>query len=93
MSLRDGIPVVECRPRQEAVRFTGLDAVAHSSPIEEHKAASTAFVSSEGVVRLPVRIMRNLGIEQGGGVVFMMNKRTGHVEILTDAQSLNDCWT
>jgi hypothetical protein len=47
---------------------------------------STAFVSDDGLVRLPPRILHALGLESGGGINFLINKQSGHVELLSDPQ-------
>lgn len=46
------------------------------------------YVTSEGRVRLPDRTRIFLGIEQGGGVFFLPEKKTGTVRMLTNPQYL-----
>jgi antitoxin component of MazEF toxin-antitoxin module len=47
---------------------------------------TAAYVTSDGLVRLPPRILRALGLEPGKGVNFLFNKQSGHVELLSDPQ-------
>ncbi|WP_158080048.1 ATP-binding protein [Archangium sp. Cb G35] len=44
--------------------------------------AARCYLSTEGVVRVPENIRRELGLLNGGGVMFL--KRDGHVEMMSD---------
>jgi len=44
------------------------------------------YVSTDGLVKLPERIRKRLNLEQGGGIVLLERKDTGHVELITDNQ-------
>ncbi|AUX20710.1 uncharacterized protein SOCEGT47_011830 [Sorangium cellulosum] len=46
------------------------------------RAAARSYVSTEGVVRLPERVMRALGLPQGGGITFV--DHDGSVEIMSN---------
>jgi bifunctional DNA-binding transcriptional regulator/antitoxin component of YhaV-PrlF toxin-antitoxin module len=48
------------------------------------ESAPMGYVSSDGLVRLPEYVRKALSIEQGGGVVFIKRKDTGHIELLKD---------
>jgi hypothetical protein len=78
-------PTVEPRPIQEANIFTQHYADA-PSPLES---APMGYVSSDGLVKLPEYARKALEIEQGGGVVFVKRKDSGHIELLTDDQFLD----
>ncbi len=54
-----------------------------------NKNASYGYVSTEGLIRIPERIRKELGTEGGGGVVFLKRKDNGHVELLTNQQFAN----
>jgi AAA15 family ATPase/GTPase len=50
--------------------------------------ASQCYVSSDRLVRLPEDICKELGIEQGGGIVILKRQDNEHVELLTNEQFL-----
>ncbi|RKZ52586.1 MAG: hypothetical protein DRQ99_32350 [Candidatus Parabeggiatoa sp. nov. 3] len=77
------IPSVEQKPIKEAVLFTHHHA---DSPYLVGEHAPLCYVSTDGLVKLPERICKRLNLEQGGGVVLLERKDTGHVELLTDNQ-------
>lgn len=81
----EGPPLVKLRPIREANHFTQHDALAH----QISESAPMGYVSSDGLVKLPEYVRKALSIEQGGGVVFIKRKDTGHIELLKDEQFLD----
>jgi hypothetical protein len=77
------IPTVELKSIKQALLFTHHHA---DSPYLVGEHAPLCYVSTDGLVRLPERIRQRLELEQGGGVVLLERKDTGHVELLTDNQ-------
>ncbi|MCP4698276.1 MAG: hypothetical protein GY862_15690, partial [Gammaproteobacteria bacterium] len=82
MRAGDGGPTVELRPHDEAVKYTEHCMDAPS----EGESAPLCYVSNDGLVRLPEDIRGRLHIEQGGGVMFLERKDTGHIAMLTNEQ-------
>ncbi len=76
-------PTVELKSIKQAILFTHHHA---DSPYLVGEHAPLCYVSTDGLVRLPERIRQRLELEQGGGVVLLERKDTGHVELLTDNQ-------
>lgn len=75
-------PVIQRCSVADAGQFTE-----HASiipPAQGH--APLCYVSSEGLVQVPADIRVLLGVEGGGGVVFIENVGTGHVEMLNNEQ-------
>jgi len=85
LSLRNGAAAVERRPTSEAIAFTGMNHLTEP-PLPTGKAANTAYISSDGVIRVPERILTEMGMPRGGGVVFIPNRETGYIELMTNAQ-------
>ncbi len=79
----NGLPTVELKSIKQALLFTHHHA---ESPYLVGEHAPLCYVSTDGLVRLPERIRQRLELEQGGGVVLVERKDTGHVELLTDTQ-------
>jgi predicted ATPase len=79
----NGLPTVELKSIKQAPLFTHHHA---KSPYLVGEHAPLCYVSTDGLVRLPERIRQRLELEQGGGVVLVERKDTGHVELLTDTQ-------
>jgi hypothetical protein len=79
----NGLPTVELKSIKQAPLFTHHHA---ESPYLVGEHAPLCYVSTDGLVRLPERIRQRLELEQGGGVVLVERKDTGHVELLTDTQ-------
>jgi hypothetical protein len=77
--------VVEKRPVAEARMVTGMSV----DTVDISKNASCGYISTEGLIRVPERIRKDLGVEQGGGVVFLKRKDNEHVELLTNQQFAN----
>lgn len=78
-------PTVEKRPISEAAQFTAHLAVA---PATGDELPPICYVSSDGLVLVPEEIRELLGLQSGGGVLFIERKDTGHVEMLSDEQFL-----
>lgn len=78
--------VVSVRQRSvtEAAAFTGNETF--STPGTSEQRLPPCWVSGEGLVEVPERIRRKLGVERGGGVFFVERKDTGHVELLNEEQ-------
>jgi len=76
---------VEKRPISLAPMVTGMSV----DTVAINKNASYGYVSTEGLIRIPERIRKELGTEEGGGVVFLKRKDNGHVELLTNQQFAN----
>lgn len=76
---------VEKRPISQARIVTGMncdDSLAG-------KSAPYSYVTSEGLVRLPESVLKDLNIPNGGGVFILKRKDNEHVELLTDEQYFN----
>ncbi len=76
-------PKLERRPVGEAAIFT------ENKPFvkpRDGKKPPPSWLSGEGLVQVPQRILDKMKIPQGGGVFFVQRKDTGHVELLTSAQ-------
>lgn len=85
LSLRNGTVIAERRPTSEALAFTGMNHLLET-PLPTGKPANTAYISSDGVIRVPERILAELRLPRGGGVVFVPNRETGYIELMTNAQ-------
>ena len=79
-------PVVERFPGAAAVAFT-QHALAGEVP---SGGAAIGYVSSDGLVRLPEAVRRELGLERGGGIVIWRRKGAPYHELLTNEQFLED---
>lgn len=79
MQRGDPGPTLERRPIAQAPLVVGgpVADVAGKAP------AVPAHVSAEGILRLPERIRKAIGVEEGGGVSFV-DKGEGIVEVMTD---------
>jgi hypothetical protein len=75
-------PRVEKRPSSEAFRFTLPET--HVPPAGAR--APLSYVTSDGLVLVPEDVRQKLGLEHGGGVVFVREKDAGHYRMLTDDQ-------
>jgi hypothetical protein len=51
--------------------------------------APLSYVTTDGLVRIPDHVRADLGLEHGGGVVFVREKDHGHYRLLNDAQFLD----
>lgn len=78
-------PRVERRPRSEARLFTQPEV---EVPPEGAR-APLSYVTTDGLVLVPEEVRKTLGLEHGGGVVFIQEKDTGHYRMLTDDQFLD----
>jgi hypothetical protein len=78
----DDGPRVEQRPRAQALRFT--DPEVHLPP--QGARAPLSYVTTDGLVHVPDDVRKALGLEQGGGVVFVEEKDSKHFRMLTDDQ-------
>lgn len=78
-------PRVERRPRKEAADFTQF--TLHTPP--GGASAPQSYVTTEGLVLVPAQVRETLGLENGGGVVFVREKNAGHYRMLTNAQFLD----
>lgn len=82
VALEKGIPQVGWRSPGDAALFTGqTEAVREGS-------APVSYVTSEGLVRLPLFVRDSLGVPQGGGVVFHQGAKEGHIEMVSNATAL-----
>jgi hypothetical protein len=77
------LPTVELKSIKQAPLFTHHYA---ESPYLVGEHAPLCYVSTDGLVKLPERIRQRLELEQGGGIVLLERKDTGHIELLTDHQ-------
>ena len=77
-------PVAERRKVEDA--RVAVDFPADVAPPEGN--AVRCYISTEGVVRLPSRIMKAVGLPQGGGVMFV--EREGGVEIMSDERFVDE---
>lgn len=75
-------PHVEKRPSTEAFRFTLPETTVPPAGAR----APLSYVTSEGLVLVPEDVRRKLGLQHGGGVVFVREKDAGHYRMLTDEQ-------
>jgi hypothetical protein len=80
-------PMVERRRGAEAARFT-RHALGEEPPPQG--AATVGYVSSDGLVRIPESVRRELGLEHGGGIVIWKREGAPYYELLTDEQFLDD---
>ncbi|WP_309891681.1 AAA family ATPase [Archangium sp.] len=78
-------PRVEQRPRKEAADFTQF--TLQTPP--GGASAPLSYVTTEGLVLVPADVREALGLENGGGVVFIREKNAGHYRMLTNAQFLD----
>jgi predicted ATPase len=76
-------PTIERRPVAEAAQFTE-----HLVDVPRGR-APLSYVTSEGLVKLPDGVRKQLGIEQGGGVVFRKRDDVPYVELLTNEQFMS----
>jgi len=86
MKATDEGPIIEHRPVEQAHLFTEHNVI-NSNIIG--KTASQCYVSSDGLVKLPEDICKELGIEQGGGIIPLKRKDTNHIELLTNEQFID----
>ncbi len=77
-------PVVERRKVEDA--RVAVDFPADVAPPEGN--AVRCYISTEGVVRVPQRIMSAVGLPQGGGVMFV--ERDGAVEMMSDERFVDE---
>ncbi|MDM8566235.1 AAA family ATPase [Candidatus Halobeggiatoa sp. HSG11] len=75
-------PIIEHRPIEQAHLFTEHN----TNNSNVGKTAPQCYVTSDGLVKLPEDTCKELGIEQGGGIVILKRKDNEHVELLTDEQ-------
>jgi hypothetical protein len=47
------------------------------------KKAPQNYITSDGLVLVPESVRQRLGIPSGGGIAFVTNEGTGHVEMLS----------
>lgn len=50
----------------------------------DDKHAPLSYVTRERLVQLPKNIVKELGVEDGGGVTFFLGENEGHVVIISD---------
>ncbi len=80
----DGEPRIHKTSAQQAIDYTEPQVI--SPPAGAR--APQGYVTTEGLVQLPVDIRQKLGLGHGGGVVFLEDN-DGHHLLLTDAQYLD----
>lgn len=83
MKATDEGPIIEYLPIKQAHLFTEHDVINSNLG---GKTAPQCYVTSEGLVKLPEETCKELGIEQGGGIVILKRKDNDHVELLTNEQ-------
>ncbi len=76
---------VEKRPISQARMATGMNC----DDSLTGKNAPYSYVTSEGLVRLPEHLLKDLNIPYGGGIFILKRKDNEHVELLTDEQYFN----
>jgi len=79
--------VVRKRPVREAAAFT--ESLPFVMPPGSAERLPPCWVSGEGLMEVPERIRKKLGVQSGGGVFFVERKDTGHVELLSEEQFYN----
>lgn len=84
LELRDGVPVIRRTPASERLKVTHTEALSQALP--DRPEVNSAYVTREGLVRVPTRILEKLELGSGGGVKFLFNEKSGYVELLTDDQ-------
>lgn len=77
-------PVVEQHEITEAL--AAVDFPTAVTPPEQR--AVRSYVSTDGVVRLPERVMKKIGLPQGGGVVFVDHEQS--VEIMSNERFIDE---
>jgi len=77
--------IVEKRPISQARIATGMNC----DDSLTGKSAPYSYVTSEGLVRLPEHLLKDLNIPHGGGIFILKRKDNEHVELLTDEQYFN----
>jgi hypothetical protein len=85
MKATDDGPVIEHLPIKQAHLFTEHNAI---NPTLGETAAQ-CYVTNDGLVKLPEDICKELGVEQGGGIVPLKRKDNDHIELLTNEQFIN----
>jgi hypothetical protein len=84
MEHKNGVPILTRKPRTMARLFTGTKDEEDQYPeMYAQQPEPACYVSSEGLVLLPEGMRKALGIRQGGGLSFVLNKETGRYEIWT----------
>lgn len=78
-------PIIERRPREQARSFTLPEVEVPTSSAS----APLSYVTTEGLVLVPEDVRGTLGLEHGGGVVFVRERDTGHYRMLTNDQFLD----
>ena len=82
--LHEDGPEVQRRPAGDADLFTGQYPVA----LPEERRAPLSYVTREGLVRVPEDVLKRMSLENGGGVFFADDQRTGYTWVLNDQQFL-----
>lgn len=80
----DGVPQVEKKPNSQAVSYVGDQNIEIGRKLQyrEHPEPDW-YVSSEGLLKIPESMLKELGIDQGGGLFFQKNPDTGKYEVWT----------
>lgn len=78
-------PMVQWRSPRDAPSFT-----MHDLAQPPTGRAPVSYVTSEGLVSLPVFVREALGVSHGGGVVFWSGEKPGRVEIVSDTTALDE---
>lgn len=84
MSSSPGGPAVARHPIGEAAVATDFPATVSPAP----EKGVRSYVSSDGVVRIPERLLGTLGVPGGGGVMFIEHQDKGMVEMMSNAAFL-----
>lgn len=85
VKLVGNVPTVERRPIKDALQYTGMENLSQAQTTRTQN-ANSAFISSDGIIRVPERILKELQLPSGGGVVFVPNRETGRIELMTNTQ-------
>jgi hypothetical protein len=85
MKATDDGPVIEHLPIKQAHLFTEHNVI--NANLGE--TAPQCYVTHDGLVKLPEDICKELGVEQGGGIVPLKRKDNDHIELLTNEQFIN----
>lgn len=81
----DGIRALLITPAQiEFIRRVCLEASAVLAAEDDPSINRAAYVSVDGTVRLPPRILAHLGVQSGGGVMFDVGQEPGIATIESD---------
>jgi hypothetical protein len=77
-----GVPTVRRRAGVHRAAFLGVDALLP----EGKPPGELSYVSSDGLVLVPEELRARLNVLGGGDVTFLENRKTGHIELLSQQE-------